>query len=79
MKTYLVWYVIQTITKADEDVSGLGAMIWIDTSDTKTNPIFKSNKIKVDKISLPSIYKHLAKKNNIWAGDITILWVSKLD
>ena len=79
MNTYLVWYVIQTTNKASWEVNDLMGKMWMWNMDTKNDPIFKSNKIKVKNVDLPSIYKYLAKKNNIWAGAITILGVSKID
>ena len=80
MKEYLVWYVIQPITSQQKDLNDMMwklGMWWI--LGEKENPIFKSNKIKVDKIILPKIYEYLSKKNNVSIWTITILWISPLE
>ena len=81
MKTYLVWYVIQPISSQDKDVSDLMWKMWMWWIGhwKPQNPIFKSNKIKVKSIDLPSIYQYLAKKNSVNATTITIMWISLLD
>ena len=81
MKTYLIWYVIQPIITEAKVANDLMCELWMwwMGMGQKQSPIFKSNKIKVNNINLPSIYKYLSQKNKVNATTITILWISLIN
>ena len=55
----------------------LWAMMWMWKWEISYKPW--NQKIKTVKINLPKIYQIVARKENTWVANITILWISLLD